>query len=93
MSFEKFVQLDAHETMPDETRICRFRQRLITCGLHKELLGLLNIQLEARGCIVKRLMLVDATLVEPSRKRPDAFSYIYLGKGCCDDPFLPKETV
>jgi IS5 family transposase len=71
LSFQKFVQLDAHEAVPDETTICRFRQRLITCGLHEELLGLLNAQLEARGYIVKRVTLVDATLVESSRKRPD----------------------
>jgi len=72
LSFQKFVQLDTHEGVPDETTICRFRQRLIECGLHEELLGLLNTQLEARGLIVKRVTLVDATLVESSRKRPDA---------------------
>jgi IS5 family transposase len=72
LSFQKFVQLDAHEAVPDETTICRFRQRLIECGLHEELLDLLNAQLEARGYIVKRVTLVDATLVESSRKRPDA---------------------
>lgn len=71
LSFQKFVQLDAHEAVPDETTICRFRQRLIGCGLHEELLGLLNTQLEARGYIVKRVTLVDATLVESSRKRPE----------------------
>jgi len=72
LSFQKFVQLDAHEAVPDETTICRFRQRLIECHLHEELLALLNTQLEARGYIVKRTTLVDATLVESSRKRPDA---------------------
>jgi IS5 family transposase len=72
LSFQRFVQLDVHEAVPDETTICRFRQRLIECGLHEELLGLLNAQLEARGYIVKRVTLVDATLVESSRKRPDA---------------------
>jgi len=72
LSFQKFVQLDPHEAVPDETTICRFRQRLIQCGLHEQLLALLNTQLEARGYIVKRTTLVDATLVESSRKRPDA---------------------
>jgi transposase, IS5 family len=72
LSFQKFVQLDAHEAVPDETTICRFRQRLIECRLHEQLLDLLNCQLEARGYIVKRTTLVDATLVESSRKRPDA---------------------
>lgn len=71
LSFQKFVQLDAHEAVPDETTICRFRHRLIECGLHEKLLGLLNAQLEARGYIVKQTTLVDATLVQSSRKRPD----------------------
>jgi IS5 family transposase len=72
LSFQRFVQLDAQETVPDETTICRFRQRLIQCGLHEQLLQLLNSQLEARGYIVKRTTLVDATLIESSRKRPNA---------------------
>jgi IS5 family transposase len=72
LSFQKFAQLDTHEAVPDETTICRFRQRLIACGLHEELLGLLNAQLEARGYILKRTTLVDATLIESSRRRPDA---------------------
>lgn len=71
LSFQKFVGLDAHEAVPDETTICRFRQRLIECHLHEKLLGLLNTQLEARGYIVKRTTLIDATLVESSRKRPN----------------------
>ena len=70
LSFQKFIQLDAHETVPDETTICRFRQRLIQCRLHEQLLDLLNSQLEARGYIVKRTTLVDATIIESSRKYP-----------------------
>jgi IS5 family transposase len=71
LSFQKFVQLDSHEAVPDETTICRFRQRLIECNLHEGLLGLLNSQLEAKGYIVKRTTMVDATIVESSRKRPE----------------------
>lgn len=70
LSFQKFIQLDTHEAVPDETTLCRFRQRLIECRLHEQLLDLLNVQLEARGYIVKRTTLVDATIVESSRKRP-----------------------
>src|SRR5689334_8595198 len=58
LSFQKFVGLDAHEAVPDESTICRFRQRLIQCRLHEELLALLNAQLQARGYIVKRTTLV-----------------------------------
>lgn len=71
LSFQKFVQLGAEEAVPDETTICRFRQRLIACGLHDQLLELLNLQLEARGYIVKQTTLVDATIIESSRKRPE----------------------
>jgi IS5 family transposase len=70
LSFQKFLQLGADEAVPDETTICRFRQRLITAGLTEELLELFNRQLETRGYIVKRTTLVDATIVESSRKRP-----------------------
>jgi len=71
LSFQKFVGLRAGEAVPDETAICRFRQRMIAAGLHERLLELLNEQLAAAGYLVKRTMLVDATLVESSRTRPD----------------------
>ena len=71
LSFQKFVGLRAGEAVPDETAICRFRQRMIAAGLHEKLLDLLNGQLAAAGYLVKRTMLVDATLVESSRTRPD----------------------
>lgn len=74
LSFQKFIQLDAHESVPDETTICRFRQRLIETGLHETLLGLLNQQLEARGYIIKTTTIVDATIIESSRKRPSVES-------------------
>jgi transposase, IS5 family len=71
LSFQKFVQLDPEEAVPDETTICRFRQRLIECKLHEQLLGMLNRQLEARGYIVKCTTVIDATIIQSSRKRPD----------------------
>ena len=70
LSFQKFVGLDAQEAVPDETAICRFRQRLLDCHLEQRLLGMLNEQLAAAGYLVKRTTLVDATLIESSRKRP-----------------------
>jgi IS5 family transposase len=71
LSFQQFVGLSAQEAVPDETAICRFRQRLLSCGLHEKLLQMLNMQLEKAGYLLKRTTLVDATLVESSRKRPD----------------------
>jgi len=70
LSFQQFVGLQAQEPVPDETAICRFRERLLQCRLHERLLEMLNGQLEAAGYLVKRTTLVDATLVESSRQRP-----------------------
>jgi IS5 family transposase len=70
LSFQKFVGLSAQETVPDETAICRCRERLISCKLHESLLEMLNRQLEAAGYLLKRTTLVDATLIESCRKRP-----------------------
>ena len=72
LSFQKFVGLSAQEVVPDETAICRFRERLIDCKLHEKLLGMLNGQLEAAGYLLKRTTLIDATLIESSRKRPSS---------------------
>jgi IS5 family transposase len=70
LSFQKFVGLGAQEAVPDETAICRFRERLLACQLHERLLEMLNEQLAEAGYLVKRTTLIDATLVESSRKRP-----------------------
>ena len=74
LSFQKFAGLRADEPLPDETAICRFRQRLIQAGLQEQLLDLLNAQLAEAGYLVRRTTLVDATLVESSRQRPDPTS-------------------
>lgn len=70
LSFQKFVGLSAQEAVPDETAICRFRERLLSAQLHERLLEMLNAQLAAAGYLVRRTTLVDATLVESSRQRP-----------------------
>lgn len=71
LSFQKFVGLTAQEPVPDETAICRFRERLLGCNLQDRLLDILNRQLADAGYLVKRTTLVDATLIESSRKRPE----------------------
>jgi len=83
LSFQKFVGLRAGESVPDETTICRFRQRMVEAKLHEHLLALLNEQLAAAGYLVRRTMLVDATLVESSRTRPE---HAAIKEGTAPDP-------
>ena len=70
LSWRKFVGLALTESVPDETTLVRFRQRLIEHGLHQTLLALVNKQLSAQGLIVREVTLVDATLVQAARRAP-----------------------
>jgi IS5 family transposase len=68
ISWRRFVGLGLQDPVPDETTLVYFRRRLRQNGLHQELLGLVNRQLEERGLILKTCTLVDATLLEASRR-------------------------
>jgi IS5 family transposase len=70
LSFRKFVGLDLEGKVPDETSLVRFRQRLIEHGVEKKLLGIVNQQLAAKGLLVKKATIVDATLIQAAPANP-----------------------
>jgi IS5 family transposase len=70
LSWRHFVGLGLQDSVPDETVLVRFRQRLVEHGLQEKLLQLVNRQLAAQGLILKRVTLVDATLVQAARRAP-----------------------
>ena len=63
MDFIAFTEL---EDAPDETTLCRFRNKLIAMGLEKILFQEINRQLQQLGLQVKKCSgaVVDATLIE-----------------------------
>lgn len=71
LSFRRFVGLALEQATPDHTTLCRFRERLNEAGLTVKLLGLVNAQIEAKGLMLKRGTLIDATVVETAAARPD----------------------
>lgn len=74
LSFRRFVGLPLDATPPDETTLCRFRGELARLGLTERLLAAVDAQLAARGLVLRRGTLIDATLVEADadvRKGPD----------------------
>lgn len=71
LSFRRFVGLGLEQATPDHTTLCRFRERLNEAGLTVKLLALVNGQIEARGLMLKRGTLIDATVVETAAARPD----------------------
>lgn len=70
LSWRRFVGLSFEGPVPDETTLVRFRARLVAAGLHERLLALVNAQLETQGLILKRVTLVDATLLQAARRAP-----------------------
>lgn len=72
VSFRKFLGLSLEAACPDHTTLCRFRNRLAEAGLAEKLFGEFERQLEARGLLLKRGTMVDASLVEtPHRPASD----------------------
>jgi IS5 family transposase len=70
LSFQRFLGLSLKDAVPDETRICRFRNMLAQAGLGERLFGLLEEQLDAKGLLVRRGSLIDATLVKAQPHAP-----------------------
>jgi IS5 family transposase len=70
LSFQRFLGLSLTDSVPDETRICRFRNMLAQAGLGERLFSLLAEQLDAQGLIVRRGSLIDATLVKSQAHPP-----------------------
>lgn len=63
VSFRKFLGLSLEDPSPDHTTLCRFRNRLAQEGLSDKLFGEFERQLEARGLLLKRGTMIDASLV------------------------------
>ena len=70
LSFQRFLGLSLTDPVPDETRICRFRTMLAQAGLGERLFALLEEQLDAKGMIVRRGSLIDATLIKAQPHPP-----------------------
>ncbi len=64
LSFQRFLGLSLTDPVPDETRICRFRNLLAEKNLGEPLFAMLEEQLQAKGLIVRRGSLIDATLIK-----------------------------
>lgn len=68
ISFRRFTGLPFSCDSPDSSTICRFRNHLLERGLDEKLFEMLNRQLEAHDLIVKQGVIVDASIVESSRR-------------------------
>ena len=70
LSFRRFVGLALGETSPDHSTISRFRSALVAQGLSEAVFEAVNLQIDAKGLILRQGTIIDATLVEAHVKRP-----------------------
>jgi len=61
-SFQIFLGLTSHDSIPDETTICRYRELFARLGLDRVLFDSFKKQLAAQNLIVGQGTIVDATL-------------------------------
>lgn len=70
VSFRRFCGWGLADRTPDETTICRFRQQAADSGVLARAFEAVNAQLEAKGLILKRGTLMDASLVAARHNPP-----------------------
>jgi IS5 family transposase len=71
LSFRRFCGFELDEATPDETTICRFRGAAARLGVMQACFEEVNRQLDAKGLIVRKGTLMDATLVAAASRKPD----------------------
>ena len=64
LSFRRFTELTLMDAAPDHSTTSRFRKKITERGLARALFAEVNRQLEAKGMLVKRGTLIDATIIE-----------------------------
>lgn len=72
LSFRRFCGFALDAGTPDETTILRFRHAAAEAGVLERCFAEINRQLEARGLMLKKGTLMDATLVAATHNRPPA---------------------
>jgi len=72
IDFLQFCGLSLSDAMPDETTLCRFRNRLLANDRLDGLLACINEQIQSHGLMIKGVTgaVIDATLIE-SAARPN----------------------
>lgn len=69
LSFQRFVGINLDQQIPDFTTFWRFKEALSAHKLDQQIFELINEQLQAKGLMVKKGTIVDATIL-PSSGRP-----------------------
>jgi IS5 family transposase len=70
VSFRLFCGFALDQVTPDETTLLRFRHDCVAAGVLEEAFAEVNRQFEAKGLIIRKGTLMDATIVSAASRRP-----------------------
>jgi IS5 family transposase len=70
LSFRRFAGIPLAESVPDHSSIWRFREELARRALAARLLAEVDRQLDAKGLVLRRGTLIDATILEAAVRPP-----------------------
>jgi transposase, IS5 family len=70
VSFRLFCGFSLEDRTPDETTLLRFRHDCVAAGVLEAAFAEVNRQLDARGLLVKKGTLMDATIIAAASARP-----------------------
>src|ERR687885_45633 len=70
LSFRRFAGIPLSESVPDPSSVWRFREQLARRGLAERLLAEVNRQLDAKGLVLRRGTLIDATILDAAVRPP-----------------------
>ncbi len=70
LSFRRFCGIELDEATPDETTIFRFRADAAQSGVLRACFEEVNRQLDAKGLILRKGTLMDATLIGSASRKP-----------------------
>ena len=68
LSFQRFLGISFDEEIPDFTTIWKFKARLVKHQLYDKLFDIILSQLESKHLILRKGTLIDATIVQSSRR-------------------------
>jgi transposase, IS5 family len=92
LDFMQFCDLGLDDEIPDESTLCRARNRLVAAGRMDGLLAAVNAQLQGHGLMVKNAQaaVIDATLIS-SAARPYKGKWLIEGQASRSADEQPEE--
>lgn len=69
VSFQRFLEVKDRADIPDETTVCRFRDKLAKLGAEKELFEVVSEMIGDHGLRINKGTIVDATIIDAPRGR------------------------